>query len=135
MSKHTCCASVRVNGFAFSRYTTCGCNAKFEHDGKHYCGKHYPPAVKARQDKSMDEYRQKIALQNSIREAPFVKIKQLTEQRDELLEAHQNMQSLVHGFDKDGALDPIKNLSWESVGRMCLDISRAAIAKVKGEKL
>lgn len=44
--KHTCCGSVYSLGFGFP----CGKTAKFERDGKHYCGIHDPVACKAKDD-------------------------------------------------------------------------------------
>jgi len=38
--KHTCCADVRHG--SFYRYTKCGKTAKFEVNGRHYCGTHNP---------------------------------------------------------------------------------------------
>ena len=31
---------------------TCGLNAKHEHEGKPYCGKHYPPTIAARRERT-----------------------------------------------------------------------------------
>jgi hypothetical protein len=52
---------------------------------------------------------------------------------EELLEAHRQIVALISGWDEDGALGPIRPLSWESVGRIAADLARAAIAKAEGE--
>ena len=39
--KHTCCGRIQSN----FRFYTCGKAAKFERDGKHYCGTHDPVSI------------------------------------------------------------------------------------------
>jgi uncharacterized Zn finger protein (UPF0148 family) len=60
-----CCGSVRPAG-SFRSYQ-CGVSAKFEHDGKHYCGRHHPPTVKARQEKKRDEWSAKYEYERNLR--------------------------------------------------------------------
>ncbi len=43
--QHKCLAKVRL---AWGRYSVCGKNAKFDRDGKHYCGMHDPVAVETK---------------------------------------------------------------------------------------
>ena len=51
MEKHTCCGDVTVKMMAFYRTRVCGKTAKYERDGKWYCGVHDPEAIKAKHDK------------------------------------------------------------------------------------
>ncbi len=47
--KHTCCKIIYSG--SFSQYAKpCGKTAKFERDGKHYCGTHDPVSRRARDD-------------------------------------------------------------------------------------
>jgi hypothetical protein len=39
--------------------------------------------------------------------------------------------ALSSGWDEDGSLGPSNGLSWESVGRMALDLARAAVTKAE----
>lgn len=50
----------------------------------------------------------------------------------ELLTWHREIAALAT-YDEDGAIAPIKPLSWETIARMALDYSRAAIAISKHE--
>lgn len=50
----------------------------------------------------------------------------------DLLEAHKQTLALVTGFDVQGALEPIKPFSWETIARLAIDYSVAAIAKAEG---
>lgn len=46
--KNKCCASIYSAGTY--RHYQCSKGAKYEHEGKHYCGTHHPPAVRAKAD-------------------------------------------------------------------------------------
>lgn len=51
--KNVCCGVIFERGYAWE----CGKNAKYERDGKHYCGVHDPVAVAARRQKSFDKHK------------------------------------------------------------------------------
>lgn len=65
MEKHTC------EHQTYSRWTyhACGKTAKYEHDGKWYCGTHYPPNVEARREKKSQKWQQKWDYESSLRDA------------------------------------------------------------------
>lgn len=48
-SEEQCCASVR-NGSGFG-FHNCWFRGKHEHEGKRYCGNHYPPTMEKRRQK------------------------------------------------------------------------------------
>lgn len=85
---NVCCAEVGDTWFRHA----CGKNAKFERDGKHYCGTHDPVAIRARRDKKNAQY---DAEYNQRREVEKAKAAALAEQKrradcfDDLLAALQ----------------------------------------------
>lgn len=54
---HTCCAMVRAG--TWDRQSLCGRSAKFETDGKWYCGTHDPTRVKEKRASRDAEYDKK----------------------------------------------------------------------------
>jgi len=60
-----CVGSVYNNWDRHSR--PCGKNAKYEHEGKHYCGIHYPPNVAKRRAKSRADFDAKYAIEKQRR--------------------------------------------------------------------
>ncbi|MGZ3235751.1 MAG: hypothetical protein ACXU8A_00075 [Burkholderiaceae bacterium] len=73
----TCCAAVYSGDTWHRRSKPCGKKAKFDRDGKHYCGTHDPVTRKAKQDASLEEFRRKCNARNEAHNAPFNRIKEL----------------------------------------------------------
>jgi hypothetical protein len=65
-TKHTCCAKISDNDRWRPYYHSCGKNAKYEREGKFYCGTHDPVAVAAKRDARSADYRSKCAEQTKI---------------------------------------------------------------------
>lgn len=124
---NTCCAKVRVSGVAFYRVRDCGLNAKFEHEGKHYCGTHFPPNVKAKEEARQAERLKSYAAQQARREAPALRIKELEAQRNELLEALKELALAYQRTAQYRCLDEVK----EDEERFMK--ARAAIQKAEGK--
>jgi hypothetical protein len=53
-------------------------------------------------------------------------------QEASVLDYHRKIVALAEGWDADGATGPKSPLSWESVARMAMDFSQAAIATAEG---
>ncbi len=122
MSKHKCCEMVSGTGLAFARSYPCGLNAKFEHEGKHYCGTHYPPNVEARNEKNRIKYEAKYQAEKAMREAPFKEIRMLTEQRNDLLEALKDAVQVMEPFMQNDGYIAVR-----------VGLARAAIDKAEGK--
>lgn len=66
MSKHTCQERVfQGAGFGFK---DCGRGAKYDYEGKHYCGTHHPPTVQAKRDAKRDEWMRRLDAERAARE-------------------------------------------------------------------
>lgn len=59
--KHTCCEMVRGGDTWHPTRRPHGITAKYEHDGKWYCGTHYPPNVAKREAEARARYDAKWA--------------------------------------------------------------------------
>ena len=117
-TKYTCCK--KVGNWLTN---TCGKTAKFERDGKHYCGIHDPVSVKEKQDKRDIEWRKQFDANNAALEKAFAARKEIERRADcypELLEALQELADC--GGDAWGE------------DRPCVQIARMAIAKALGEQ-
>lgn len=66
MSKHTCQEEI-FQGAGF-RFKACGRGAKYEYEGKHYCGTHHPPTVQAKRDAKRDEWMRRLDAERAARE-------------------------------------------------------------------
>ena len=66
MSKYTCQEGIfQSAGF---RFKACGRGAKYEYEGKHYCGTHHPPTVQAKRDAKHDEWMRRLDAERAARE-------------------------------------------------------------------
>lgn len=112
--KHTCCAEIRSGDGWHSRKEACGCKASVERDGKWYCRRHDPVAIKekdnARRAKWKQELRENIKAQRIKAAAPDMLA---------ALKAALDPLELYHAYgwpDSDGVIRQLK----------------AAIAKAEG---
>lgn len=63
--KHTCCKQL-YRGLGWCRkLQPCGAKASVERDGKWYCKRHDPVAVKAKQEESDQKYKEKVLLDDT----------------------------------------------------------------------
>ena len=122
MSTHICCGRVHSGGYGIGH--TCGKTAKFERDGKWYCGTHDPVAQKAKSEARPAAYREEWRIKDEARTSN-AKAQAETLRRagcfDDLLEALQ-FYSNAEVYKPD------------SVGRTTdlTFVARAAIAKATG---
>jgi uncharacterized Zn finger protein (UPF0148 family) len=117
--KHDCCAST-FSGTYGLHHSLCSNNAKYERDGKWYCGTHDPVAIKARDDARNEKWRIERA-ENKAQANEKDATEKLQAHKaacfDELLAA---LQSLLD----DTGEDRIRSKNW--------DKARAAVAKAIG---
>lgn len=73
------------------------------------------PNAKKLTDMTADELRSRIV--------------DLTVELDGANKAHREIVALAAGWDEDGAIGPRDPMSWETVGRLAMDISRYALTK------
>jgi uncharacterized Zn finger protein (UPF0148 family) len=117
--KHDCCASVSPGTYSF-RHSKCSKTAKYERDGKWYCGTHDPVAVKAKDDARHDKRRIEWAEKKAQAKEKYATEKLQAHKEacfDDLLEA---LQALLD----DTGEDRIRSKHW--------DKARAAVAKAIG---
>lgn len=65
MSEKTCCAEISNGGWSWYK---CAKNAKFEREGKWYCGTHDPVRVEARRKEREDKYKSQAELERQAKE-------------------------------------------------------------------
>ena len=131
--KHTCCAAM---GTFFTQ--TCGKNAKFERDGKWYCGTHDPVAFAAKREERNAAYAAKWQAMNARHSEEAAKRKE-TQRRsdcfDELVDALKHYANGSNwGEDREGVLrewrEPDSSTPEAYEG---FTIARAALKKAQGE--
>jgi uncharacterized Zn finger protein (UPF0148 family) len=75
--KHTCCT--RVGDWLGH---ACGKNAKYERDGKWYCGMHDPVAIKTKREAKNAEYAEAYNARSASEKAVFDKAKETQRRAD-----------------------------------------------------
>ena len=134
--KHTCCGASWAKGSY--RPKTCGKTAKFERDGKWYCGTHDPVAIEAKRVKQNAEFQAKWDARTAAQEAAEAKRKE-TQRRancfDELVDALKHYANGSNwGKDHEGVLrewrEPDSSTPEAYEG---FTIARAALKKAQGE--
>lgn len=102
--KHQCCEMVHHRaGWSSVR---CGRGGAYEFEGKHYCGTHHPPAVKARNAERNERIYKQMA-----EDEQQMKLKRLIRERDayraQCFDRLVNALGLIADTDPiDAALDP-----------------------------
>lgn len=122
-TKYTCCARIHSNFIFYA----CGKAAKFERDGKHYCGTHDPVSIaekRAIKDAVWKAKYDEIAAVRDAVKATQAEIERRADCYPELLEALQTARSIVLAQNGNRHDDTNKAIA----------MFDAAIAKALGEQ-
>ena len=126
--KHDCCASVSPGTYSF-RHSKCSKTAKYERDGKWYCGTHDPVAIKARDDARNEKWRIERA-ENKAQANEKDATEKLQAHKaacfDELLEA------LKVFVEYESAMEDRDDINGMLIYNKFSALARAAIAKATG---
>jgi uncharacterized Zn finger protein (UPF0148 family) len=126
--KHNCCA-IASSGFYNTYRSKCSKTAKYERDGKWYCGTHDPVAVKARVDARNEEWKIEWAANEAqAKEKDAARILQAHKAAcfDELLEA------LKVFVEYESAMEDRDDINGMLIYNKFSALARAAIAKATG---
>ena len=130
--KHNCCATYG----SWGQYS-CYKGAKFERDGKWFCGTHVPVVVKARREKNDAAWQIKYNAEKARTEEIWAKEAETQRRADlypELLEAFKTTRAVLQSINDMGEKSPITDTLWMPSGHETLfDFIDAAIAKAEGK--
>lgn len=122
--KPTCCGRMSLGGYRGAKL--CGVTAKFERDGRHYCGIHDPVAREAREDVKIAKRLAIWSAKNAAYDAGRAKQAELERRSgcfDDLREALEMALQII----------AVQNGNLHDDTNQAQAIMKAAIAKSKGE--
>lgn len=123
-TKYTCCGRISLGAFYGSKL--CGKTAKFDRDGKHYCGTHDPVTIAEKDAIKNAAWKAKYEAIHAARDAAKAKQAEIERRADcytELLEALQRLVLNANGDAVTGYFDvPVTNI----------EAAKAAITKALG---
>lgn len=120
-TKYTCCGRIHSN----FRFYECGKTAKFDREGKHYCGMHDPVTIAEKQAIKDAAWRSDMAARDTATKARLDKQAETERRADCYPQILEALQALLHSEWQDDEGDTRLEKARE--------LSRKAIAKALGE--